>query len=117
MPGVGIKRELGFAACGFQGCDNRLVVLDRSGVIFRSMKDPGRQVLDLGRGLEIRPAANRRNRSKSLRLSVGVINATDAYPDKIAQRALLQGGSLMYSEAGGLGSDGREYYARIWAGF
>lgn len=55
--------------------------------------------------------------TKSLRLSVGVINATDEYPDKIAERALLQGGSLLYSEAGGLGADGREYYARIWAGF
>jgi iron complex outermembrane receptor protein len=53
----------------------------------------------------------------SLRLSVGVLNATDAYPDKIAQRALLQGGSLQYSEAGGLGTDGREYYARFWTGF
>lgn len=53
----------------------------------------------------------------SLRLSLGVLNATDAYPDKIAQRALFQGGSLQYSEAGGLGSDGREYYARLWAGF
>lgn len=55
--------------------------------------------------------------TSALRLSVGVLNATDAYPDKIAQRALLQGGSLQYSEAGGLGSDGREYYARLWAGF
>jgi iron complex outermembrane receptor protein len=53
----------------------------------------------------------------SLRLSVGVLNATDEYPDKIAQRALLQGGSLQYSEAGGLGVDGREYYARFWTGF
>lgn len=53
----------------------------------------------------------------SLRLSVGVLNATDEYPDKIAERALLQGGSLQYLEAGGLGTDGREYYARFWAGF
>jgi iron complex outermembrane receptor protein len=64
--------------------------------------------LDLGVDYELTP---------DLRLSVGVLNATDAYPDKIAQRALLQGGSLQYSEAGGLGSDGREYYARLWAGF
>ena len=64
--------------------------------------------VDLGVDYELTP---------SMRLSVGVINATDAYPDKIAQRALLQGGSLQYSEAGGLGSDGREYYARLWAGF
>ena len=55
--------------------------------------------------------------SRSLRFSVGVINATDAFPDKIAQRAQLQGGSLQYSESGGLGTDGREYYARVWAGF
>ena len=64
--------------------------------------------VDLGVDYDITP---------SLRLSVGVLNATDAYPDKIAQRALLQGGSLQYSEAGGLGTDGREYYARFWAGF
>lgn len=55
--------------------------------------------------------------TRSLRLSIGVLNATDEYPDKTAQRALLQGGSLQYSEAGGLGTDGREFYARIWAGF
>lgn len=64
--------------------------------------------VDLGIGYDITP---------SLRLNVGVLNATDEYPDKIAQRALLQGGSLQYSEAGGLGTDGREYYARFWAGF
>lgn len=55
--------------------------------------------------------------SPSWRLSIGVLNANDAYPDKIAQRALLQGGSLQYSESGGMGTDGREYYARVWAGF
>lgn len=55
--------------------------------------------------------------SPSWRLSVGVLNANDAYPDEIAQRALLQGGSLQYSESGGMGTDGREYYARVWAGF
>lgn len=64
--------------------------------------------LDVGLDYEVTPA---------FRLSVGVLNANDAYPDKIAQRALLQGGSLQYSEGGGLGADGREYYARVWAAF
>jgi iron complex outermembrane receptor protein len=51
----------------------------------------------------------------TVRVSLGVLNATAAYPDKIAERALLQGGSLQYSESGGLGTDGREYYLRVTA--
>jgi iron complex outermembrane receptor protein len=46
-------------------------------------------------------------------LTAGVINLTDAYPDKNTERALNQGGSLQYGEAGGIGIDGREYFARV----
>src|SRR3546814_4680444 len=38
----------------------------------------------------------------------GVLNLFDAYADKVAERALTQGGSLPYPEAGGLGFRGRE---------
>ena len=43
---------------------------------------------------------------------VGVLNAGNAYPDKIIDRAISQGGSLQYPEVGGLGTNGREYFAR-----
>jgi iron complex outermembrane receptor protein len=46
-------------------------------------------------------------------VSLGVLNATNEFPDKIAEGALLQGGSLQYSESGGMGTDGREYYVRV----
>ena len=46
------------------------------------------------------------------RFGVGVLNAGDAYPDKIVDRAISQGGSLQYPEVGGLGTNGREYFAR-----
>ena len=46
-------------------------------------------------------------------LTAGIINLTDAYPDRNAERALNQGGSLQYGEAGGIGIDGREYFVRL----
>lgn len=49
-------------------------------------------------------------------LEGGILNATDAYPDKVDERALTQGGSLQYTEVGGLGTEGREYFLRIRAG-
>lgn len=48
-----------------------------------------------------------------LKLGVGVLNVGDAYPDKIADRALTQGGSLLYPEVGAVGTNGREYFVRI----
>lgn len=45
-------------------------------------------------------------------LGVGVLNAGNAYPDKIVDRALSQGGSYQYPEIGALGTNGREYYVR-----
>lgn len=47
----------------------------------------------------------------------GVLNLTDAFPDKIADRALSQGGGLMYPEVGALGTNGREFYARATMNF
>lgn len=50
-------------------------------------------------------------------MTFGVLNLGDAYPDKIIDRALSQGGSLQYPEVGGLGTNGREYYARATVSF
>ncbi|HWI85761.1 MAG TPA: TonB-dependent receptor [Sphingomonas sp.] len=47
-----------------------------------------------------------------LALGLGILNLTNAYPDKIADRALTQGGGLLYPEVGALGTNGREYYVR-----
>jgi iron complex outermembrane receptor protein len=45
-------------------------------------------------------------------LGVGVLNAGNAYPDKIVDRALSQGGSYQYPEVGAIGTNGREYFVR-----
>ena len=45
-------------------------------------------------------------------LGLGVLNLTDAYPDKTAERALTQGGGLLYPEVGAVGTNGREFYVR-----
>ncbi|WCM29490.1 TonB-dependent receptor [Sphingomonas sp. QA11] len=50
-------------------------------------------------------------------MTFGVLNLGNAYPDKIIDRALSQGGSLQYPEVGGLGTNGREYYARVTMSF
>jgi iron complex outermembrane receptor protein len=50
-------------------------------------------------------------------VTAGVINLTDTYPDKNAERALNQGGSLQYGEIGGIGIDGREYFVRLKVSF
>jgi iron complex outermembrane receptor protein len=50
-------------------------------------------------------------------LGLGVLNLTDAYPHKIADRALSQGGGLLYPEVGAVGTNGREYYARATVHF
>ncbi|KKW90473.1 outer membrane receptor protein [Sphingobium chungbukense] len=42
----------------------------------------------------------------------GVLNLTNAYPDKIVDRAISQGGSIQYPEVGGIGTNGREFFAR-----
>lgn len=47
-----------------------------------------------------------------LSFAIGVLNLTNAYPDMIADRALSQGGGLLYPEVGAVGTNGREYYAR-----
>jgi len=49
----------------------------------------------------------------AIQLVAGVLNATDAYPDKVLERGLTQGGSLQYTETGGLGTEGREYFVRL----
>lgn len=46
------------------------------------------------------------------RFGIGVLNLTDAYPDKTIERNLTQGGSLLYPEAGAIGTNGREVFAR-----
>jgi iron complex outermembrane receptor protein len=52
-----------------------------------------------------------------LAFGFGVLNLTDAFPDKIADRALSQGGGLLYPEVGALGTNGREFYARATLNF
>lgn len=49
---------------------------------------------------------------RRLSLGIGLLNLTDAYPDKIVDRALSQGGSIQYPEVGGIGTNGRELFAR-----
>ncbi|MGK6353866.1 TonB-dependent receptor plug domain-containing protein [Sphingomonas sp. DT-207] len=53
----------------------------------------------------------------SMRFALGVLNLTDAYPDKTDERALTQGGGLLYPEAGAIGTNGREFYARATVTF
>ncbi len=49
--------------------------------------------------------------TERLNLRAGVINATDAYPDRV----IGANDGRPYTEAGGLGVDGREYYLRLSA--
>lgn len=51
--------------------------------------------------------------TETLRIGAGVLNITDAHPERVADRALTQGGSLQYPEVGGLGMNGREYFVRV----
>ncbi|WP_343699006.1 TonB-dependent receptor [Caulobacter sp.] len=55
--------------------------------------------------------------SPRLKVGVSVLNLGDAYPDKIAERALTQGGGIQYPEVGGLGTNGREYVLRLSSRF
>lgn len=50
-------------------------------------------------------------------ISAGILNVTDNYADMVAERALTQGGSLLYPEAGGMGFEGRQYFLRLSASF
>ncbi len=52
-----------------------------------------------------------------IKIGLGVLNVGDAFPDKIADRALTQGGGLQYPEVGGIGTNGREYYLRVSSRF
>jgi iron complex outermembrane receptor protein len=49
---------------------------------------------------------------KRMTFGIGVLNLNDAYPDKIVDRAISQGGSIQYPEVGGIGTNGREVFAR-----
>jgi iron complex outermembrane receptor protein len=51
--------------------------------------------------------------NKTLSLHAGVINATDEYPDEVVG----SNDGRPYTEAGGLGVDGREYFVRVSARF
>ncbi|SOB79446.1 iron complex outermembrane recepter protein [Sphingomonas guangdongensis] len=50
--------------------------------------------------------------TRQFRFGIGVLNLTDAFPDKTIERGLTQGGSLLYPEAGAIGTNGREVFAR-----
>lgn len=54
---------------------------------------------------------------QGMRFAIGVLNLTDAFPDMTAERALTQGGGLLYPEAGAIGTNGREFYARVTVAF
>ena len=60
--------------------------------------------LDLSASYDINP---------TLTLHAGVINATDEYPDRVIGSA----DGRPYTEAGGIGVDGREYFVRLSARF
>lgn len=51
--------------------------------------------------------------NETLRLHAGMINATDAYPDRVVG----SNDGRPFTEAGGLGVDGREYFVRLSARF
>ena len=53
----------------------------------------------------------------AMRFTIGVLNLTDEYPDMTDERALTQGGGLLYPEAGAIGTNGREFYARATVSF
>lgn len=48
-----------------------------------------------------------------LRIQGGALNVTDAYPDRVVGQA----DGRPYTEAGGIGVDGREYFVRLGASF
>ncbi|MES2056825.1 MAG: TonB-dependent receptor [Pseudomonadota bacterium] len=50
--------------------------------------------------------------AERFRFGIGILNLTNAYPDKTVERALTQGGGLLYPEAGAIGTNGREFFAR-----
>lgn len=87
--------------------------LARSGS-FRAIQVAGEQTYNPVTTLDLTLdyALNRR-----LSIGVGVLNVGDAFPDKIADRALTQGGSIAYPEVGGVGTNGREYYVRVSSRF
>ncbi|CAN5391464.1 TonB-dependent receptor [soil metagenome] len=51
--------------------------------------------------------------TERMRVQVGALNATDAYPDRV--KGQVDG--RPYTEAGGVGVDGREYFVRLGARF
>jgi iron complex outermembrane receptor protein len=51
--------------------------------------------------------------TERMRVQVGALNATDAYPDRVKG----QTDGRPYTEAGGVGVDGREYFIRLGASF
>ncbi len=51
--------------------------------------------------------------TERMRVQVGALNATDAYPDRVKG----QTDGRPYTEAGGIGVDGREYFIRLGASF
>lgn len=51
--------------------------------------------------------------TENIRVGAGVLNITDAHPERVADRARTQGGSLQYPEVGALGMNGREYFVRV----
>jgi len=51
--------------------------------------------------------------NSSLSLHAGVINATDEYPDRVVG----SGDGRPFTETGGIGVDGREYFVRLSARF
>jgi iron complex outermembrane receptor protein len=63
-----------------------------------------RTVLDLAAGFDI---------ARSARFDVGVLNATDTFPDEV----IGQTDGRIYTEGGGLNFNGREFYARFSARF
>ncbi|MEQ7154526.1 TonB-dependent receptor plug domain-containing protein [Brevundimonas aurifodinae] len=51
--------------------------------------------------------------TETVRVQVGALNLTDAYPDRVVG----QTDGRPYTEAGGIGVDGREYFLRLGASF
>ena len=52
--------------------------------------------------------------SDQFHIQAGVINLTDAFPDKVAgTTGNYAGDGRPYAEVGGIGTDGREYFARF----
>ncbi|MGH6615288.1 TonB-dependent receptor plug domain-containing protein [Sphingomonas sp.] len=55
--------------------------------------------------------------AERFRFGIGILNLTDAYPDKTVDRALTQGGGLLYPEVGAIGTNGREVFAHVTFSF